>query len=245
MSAPNDRQFYMDRARDELTRAGFFDTTPNVVYPGLGSMVLDLFDVWLRSALDEQTGNSAHVALSAFQRLATHKVLGPVTSNPDEWMKVDEDTWQSKRQASIFSKDGGQTWYDLDNPNRLIIQAEIAVVGFNSYEDEHTDHADDVVIPLMVTIEDGDIVAAERGVKSPLREELQWLPVQGYDSPLVTWLLAHHVSASGKGASVSTGGGGGVRYKRTDYGRVESDLEFKDIRWVAPIDKEALGTGLF
>jgi hypothetical protein len=44
--------------------------------------------------------------------------LSPLTSNPDEWMLVsDEPLWQSKRRASTFSRDEGQTWYDSDDPS--------------------------------------------------------------------------------------------------------------------------------
>lgn len=78
--------------------------------------VMELMEVFAKQG---HSGFSAHLTLDLFNQLASYKTLTPITSNPDEWMDVSEMSgrpmWQSKRCPSVFSKDGGQTWYDLDD----------------------------------------------------------------------------------------------------------------------------------
>ncbi len=63
--------------------------------------------------------------LQAFQGLANHQPLSPITTDPDEWEKfeikrknVDTDEeevrviWQSRRMPSLFSEDEGKTFRD-------------------------------------------------------------------------------------------------------------------------------------
>jgi hypothetical protein len=48
-------------------------------------------------------------------------VLSPITA-ADEWTDRSVESgyplWQSVRCPSVFSKDGGATWYDLDDADR-------------------------------------------------------------------------------------------------------------------------------
>lgn len=66
------------------------------------------------------SGGSAMVAIPVINELLQFKNLKPLTNNPDEWMKIDEDVWgdpngvwQCKRNHEAFSNDGGKTYYLL------------------------------------------------------------------------------------------------------------------------------------
>ncbi len=51
------------------------------------------------------------------------KNLRPLTNNPDEWMDVGDNCWQSCRNPEAFSLNGGITYYllseggTMDDPN--------------------------------------------------------------------------------------------------------------------------------
>lgn len=103
-------------ARDELQRAGLFDKDSD--YEGmLGTEVMRMVETFSEAG---HSGFSAALAASILARLSAWKPLTPITDSPDEWMHIDEDMagepnlWQSRRQPSLFSYDGGKTYYDLD-----------------------------------------------------------------------------------------------------------------------------------
>ena len=104
----------VDHAKEELGRAGLFDKDSD--YGGLiGDAVMELCK---KFSEQDHSGFSAGMVLSLFETLAKYKTLTPVTSDPKEWNDVSEmsgePTWQSKRSPTIFSKDCGKTWYDID-----------------------------------------------------------------------------------------------------------------------------------
>lgn len=103
-------------ARSEIERAGLFDQDSD--YEGmLGTEVMRMVETFSAAG---HSGFSAQLAASIFARLSAWKPLTPITDAPDEWMHIDEDMagepnlWQSRRQPSLFSHDGGKTYYDLD-----------------------------------------------------------------------------------------------------------------------------------
>lgn len=107
-------------AETELRLAGLFDADSD--YGGaLGTAVLELVKAF---AAQGHSGFSAGMVRELFSTLSNWKTLTPLTSNPDEWMCVTEEMlpngagpmWQSKRSPGFFSRDGGATWYDLDDP---------------------------------------------------------------------------------------------------------------------------------
>lgn len=63
------------------------------------------------------SGTSAELTLQMFSRVANFKPLTPISSNPEEWQPVAGDMWQNTRRCSSFSRDGGKTWYDIDDFN--------------------------------------------------------------------------------------------------------------------------------
>jgi len=111
----------VDHAEKELRLAGLFDLDSD--YNGmLGNSVLELIKVF---AAQGHSGSSAAMTREIFSKLSSFKPLTPITSNPDEWNDVSgyygggPKMWQSTRQPSLFSKDGGKTWYDIDEVDRV------------------------------------------------------------------------------------------------------------------------------
>lgn len=101
-------------AEYELRLAGLFDKDSD--YGGdLGRAVMQLIEVF---SAQEHSGFSAARTLQLFNRVAKFKTLLPIGKTKDEWMEVGEGLWQNKRQYSVFSKDGGKTWYDIDEPKK-------------------------------------------------------------------------------------------------------------------------------
>jgi hypothetical protein len=65
------------------------------------------------------SGGSAMIAREQLHALLGFKALSPLTSDPAEW--IDQSAvsgnplWQNRRDPSVFSTDGGVTWYSLDD----------------------------------------------------------------------------------------------------------------------------------
>lgn len=112
----------VDYARDELERAGWFKTNdveegnPDGVYNGMvGSAVLEIVEVFAKQG---HSGMSASVVTHLVEKLMRYEPLTPLTFGPEEWTAVGPNTLQNRRKFSVFSKDGGRTWYDVDEPGR-------------------------------------------------------------------------------------------------------------------------------
>lgn len=104
-------------ARYEMDRAGLFDADAD--YGGAhAKQVMELIEMF-----DTQghSGMSAAITLKLFCELAQFNPLGDITSDPEEWTDVawfgDEPLWQNKRRGTSFSRDGGKTWYDIEDPD--------------------------------------------------------------------------------------------------------------------------------
>jgi hypothetical protein len=103
-------------AERELKLAGLFDKDSD--YDGeLGKAVLELVKVFAKQG---HSGFSAHQTLRIFNEVASYKPLTPIGKSKDEWMEVSdmssEPMWQNTRRSTTFSRDGGKTWYDIDDP---------------------------------------------------------------------------------------------------------------------------------
>ncbi len=65
------------------------------------------------------SGGSAAVAVEQLSRLLRFQALSPLTADPAEWFDHGEMSgtplWQSKRDPSAFSEDGGATYYLVDD----------------------------------------------------------------------------------------------------------------------------------
>lgn len=113
----------VEHARRELELAGFFDPTGDYG-DMIGKDVLALVELF---ASQGHSGASAGLALRVFSLVAGYKPLTPLTDNKDEWRDVSEYSgevagtmFQSMRRPDAFSKDGGKTYYLLDEPNEFI-----------------------------------------------------------------------------------------------------------------------------
>ena len=105
-----------EHAKHELELAGLFDKDSD--YEGaVGKAVMELVEVFSKQ---EHSGFSAQWVLDTFKTVASFKTITPVGKDPSEWIDVSEASgkpmWQNKRQSSLFSKDGGKTFYDIDKP---------------------------------------------------------------------------------------------------------------------------------
>ena len=106
-------------AYDEIQRAGLFDEDSD--YGGMiGTELMAMVRTFSGAG---HSGVSAAYVTHIFGLLVARKALTPITTDPDEWMDVSEmsgrEMWQSRRQSSLFSQDGGRTYYDIDEqPSR-------------------------------------------------------------------------------------------------------------------------------
>lgn len=105
----------VQHARRELQRLGIGDEDAD--YGGaLEGAVMELIEVFARQG---HSGYSAAMTISLFTPLARFEPLGDITSDPDEWTEVfqemGEPHWQNTRRGTTFSRDGGKTWYDIDD----------------------------------------------------------------------------------------------------------------------------------
>lgn len=102
-------------AEQELRLAGLFDSDAD--YAGdVAKSVMELMETF---AKQRPSGGQAVLVLELFNTLARFQVIRPLSNDPREWMDVSqyfggEPMWQNKRQPSVFSTDGGTTWYDLE-----------------------------------------------------------------------------------------------------------------------------------
>lgn len=110
-------------ARHEMEFLGLFDEDSD--YGGMiAKTVMELMELF---ASQGHSGYSAGLVASLWYTLAQWKTLYPITNEPSEWNEVTDAMytkeqiangdriWQSKRSPSIFSKDGGKTWEDMNN----------------------------------------------------------------------------------------------------------------------------------
>jgi hypothetical protein len=106
-------------AKKEMELAGLFDKDSD--YDGmLGKAVMELVKVFAKQG---HSGFSAHQTLKIFNIVANFKPLTPIGSTENEWIEVAEccaneptGLWQNARRGTTFSRDGGKTWYDIDDP---------------------------------------------------------------------------------------------------------------------------------
>lgn len=114
-------------AECELRIAGVYDKDADYA-GGLGEAVMDLVRAHCKHG---HSGGSHGYTLALFNKVVNFKTLTPLTNDPDEWMQISgpdkagfggvrDSCWQSCRQSSCFSADGGLTYYDLDDPENSL-----------------------------------------------------------------------------------------------------------------------------
>lgn len=104
----------VEYAKSEMKLAGLYDEDADY-----GGMIPDAVMALVEAHSKQgHSGGSHHVVLQIFNRVINFKPLTPIDSNPETWMEVGSNVWQSKRSPTLFSVDAGQTWYDLDDPEK-------------------------------------------------------------------------------------------------------------------------------
>lgn len=103
-----------NHALQELRLSGFYDE--DVMYGDmLPESIMELVGVF---ALQGHSGMSASIVTHVLSELLQFKPLTELNPDPEEWNKVDEEMYQSRRQPSMFATDPRDkaTWYDVDEP---------------------------------------------------------------------------------------------------------------------------------
>jgi len=102
-----------EHARRELELCGQYETDP-----AFAESIVKAVEGFTSYG---HSGGSASVGVNMLHDLLMRKNLSPLTSDPSEWQDMsgytvdNEPLWQNVRNPSVFSTDGGQTWYDIDD----------------------------------------------------------------------------------------------------------------------------------
>ena len=106
----------IDYAESELRKAGFFDKDSD--YGMIGPAVLKMIKQF---AKERHSGWSAVVCLYLFERLAQFKPIHSIRNPMLNGEYVDQTKanggklmYQGTRLSTLFSEDGGKTWYDIE-----------------------------------------------------------------------------------------------------------------------------------
>ena len=109
-----------DHAEQEMRIAGLYDKESD--YGGMiPESVLKTVDSFREAG---HSGGSAALTISILNKVLRYQTLTPINSDPQYWMEVQEEhagrkgVWQSTRDGTYFSEDGGKTFYCLDDPEK-------------------------------------------------------------------------------------------------------------------------------
>jgi hypothetical protein len=69
------------------------------------------------------SGGSASVAIPTIGRLLQFENLAPLTDDPDDWIEVGFGVWQNRRCSRMFSEDGGKSYTDVDDREKVVHHA--------------------------------------------------------------------------------------------------------------------------
>ncbi|TPW93671.1 hypothetical protein [Mycolicibacterium fortuitum] len=70
------------------------------------------------------SGGSASVAIPTIGRLLRFENLAPLTDDPDDWIEVGYGMWQNRRCSRMFSEDGGKSYTDVDDREKVVHLSE-------------------------------------------------------------------------------------------------------------------------
>jgi len=115
----------VDHAKRELELAGLFDKDSD--YDGMiGKAVMKLMNNFSGQG---HSGFSANWTRDLFDQLAQYKNLTPITDDPEDWTNVsehnDKKLWQCKRNPSLFSENGGKSYYDVEDKKRKKTRSKV------------------------------------------------------------------------------------------------------------------------
>jgi len=135
----------VDHARRELELAGMFDKEVDGSEAAgswnklCANAVIELMEVFAKQG---HSGMSASMTRELFKKLSNFETLTELTDDPDEWTNVSEhggsdgkSLWQSSRNPSCMSSDGGKTYWDI-NEDYYISEDENGDSWFGGLSDE-------------------------------------------------------------------------------------------------------------
>src|SRR5689334_12030973 len=101
----------VDHARRELQLSGQTEEDP-----GYAASIVAAVAAF---ASYGHSGGSAQVAIKQLNTLLKFRTLSPLTSDPEEWEDRSDMSsaplWQNRRDPAAMSRDGGKTWYFVDD----------------------------------------------------------------------------------------------------------------------------------
>jgi hypothetical protein len=112
----------VEHAEREMRRAGLFNEDAD--YGGAHAhCVLELIKVF---ASQGHSGASAMLVRKLFHHLSNFENLTELNNDPNEWMEIGENVWQSTRNPEAFSRDHGKTYYLLSSKDDIHKTCEIS-----------------------------------------------------------------------------------------------------------------------
>lgn len=111
----------IEHAEREMRRAGLYEAGADY-----GGMIPEAVMKLVRALASEgHSGGSHALTMEIFNRVANYRTLTPITNDPGEWNDVSYlgspdglPIWQNRRDPSLFSNDGGKTYYSVDDEGR-------------------------------------------------------------------------------------------------------------------------------
>lgn len=104
-------------AQNELDLIGYTEDAPDDFERSMRRCLLEAIEAFSRAG---HSGMSAAIATQMLESLLRYEPLSEITYGPEQWMDqsgpVGHQCWQHKRKFSVFTDDGGKTWYDTDDP---------------------------------------------------------------------------------------------------------------------------------
>lgn len=107
-----------DHAEIELRAAGYSPQSEDHMDKVIYDMTMVIVDAFSQCG---HSGGSAAAHTWMINQLLQFKAITPITDNPEDWIDVSDfmgpgptGVWQNRREGSLFSEDGGKTYYDLD-----------------------------------------------------------------------------------------------------------------------------------
>jgi hypothetical protein len=108
----------VEHAKRELTLNGQYEEDP-----AFAESLINAVEAFAEYG---HSGGSASAGIYMLNELLQFKPLSPIGKSSEEWVNVTDDDsvhsgaevlWQNSRRSTTFSRDGGKTWYDIDDPS--------------------------------------------------------------------------------------------------------------------------------
>lgn len=111
-------------AEREMRLAGLYDKDADY-----GGMIPDAVMALVEAHSKQgHSGGSHWLTIQIFNKVINYEALTALTTDPDEWMRVDDDVamFQNRRSPNWFCTDSSDktTWYDVNEPKKQADEGE-------------------------------------------------------------------------------------------------------------------------